>query len=126
MEKASSVKENGIGLFTTTDVRLSHSQKLSSILVTLAGIVIDVMPKCLNDSQAMLVTVSGITVFIHPNIRLFDEVSMIALQLSRESNTGLLLSTVIEVRSRHREKALSMLITLLGIVMDVNPVEPNA
>ena len=56
------------------------------MLVTELGIVIDVRP--LQSSKAdppMDVTVLGITVFLHPTCNELVAVSMMALQLSRES-----------------------------------------
>ena len=45
-----------------------------------------------------LVTEDGITVVLHPCLIVLVDVSIIALQLSRESNTLLFLSTVIDSR----------------------------
>ena len=62
--------------------------------VTLLGISIEVNP--VHWSKAlppMLVTLLGITVFLHPAISLLVDVSMIALQFSRESYVALLSST---------------------------------
>ena len=54
--------------------------------VTEPGMVIEVKPEqLLNALLPMLVTVFGITVFIQPKIRVFDDVSIMALQLSRLS-----------------------------------------
>ena len=49
------------------------------------------------------VTLLGIIVFWHPLINWFVAVSMMALQLSRESYTGLLLLTSIDVMLLHAE-----------------------
>ena len=70
----------------------------------------------------MLVTSSGITVFEQPANREFVAVSMMALQLERESYTLLSSATVIEVKPLQRLKtALPRLVTLLGICKEVNP-----
>ena len=56
------------------------------MLVTLLGIVIEVKPYLRKNAQApILVTLLGITVFSPPTTRVFVAVSIIALQLSRES-----------------------------------------
>ena len=74
------------------------------MLVMLSGMVIDVRPlpqKALLPMLPMLVTLVGIIVFLHPIIRVFDAVSMMALQFSRESYIGLPSATEIEVRPLH-------------------------
>ena len=66
----------------------------------------------------MLVTVFGIIVFSHPSINVFDSVSMMALQLLRESYLGLSDATEMYVRPEQPQKGLSlipMLVTELGI-----------
>ena len=45
-----------------------------------------------NAASPILVTEFGIVVFLHPSVRVLVEVSIIALQLSRESNVLLSLS----------------------------------
>ena len=70
----------------------------------------------------MLVTLLGIIVVLHPECSVFVAVSIIALQLFRESYTGFPSSTTIEVKPEQPLKALSpMLVTLLGIVTEVKP-----
>lgn len=54
--------------------------------------------------QLMLVTELGIIVLLHPTRRVFDSVSMIALQFSRESYVVLPSSTTIEIRLQQSEK----------------------
>ena len=67
--------------------------------VTLFGIEIEVRPlHPRNALKPILVTLFGMTVFLHPAIMVLDAVSIIALQLSRESYLGLPLSTLMEVR----------------------------
>ena len=72
----------------------------------------------------MLVILSGITVFLQPVINVFVDVSIIALQLFRESYTVFPDSTTIDVKPLQKAKAASpMLVTLLGIVMLVKPLQ---
>ena len=73
-----------------------------------------------NASDPIRVTVAGITVFLQLAINVFVFVSMMALQLSRESYTLLPAATVILVRSRILEKAPEpILITDSEITMSV-------
>ena len=70
----------------------------------------------------MLVTVLGMIVFLHPTIKLFVAVSIIALQFSRESYFVLLLSTVTDVRPEQSLNGLiPIFVTLLGMVTEVRP-----
>ena len=56
------------------------------MLVTLLGIVIEVRPvQPLNAWFPTAVTLLGITVFLQPVIKVLEDVSIIALQLLRES-----------------------------------------
>ena len=93
------------------------------MLVTLLGIVTEVKPE--QPSKAlppMLVTLLGIIVVLHPECSVFVAVSIIALQLFRESYTGFPSSTTIEVKPEHPPKACHpMFVTLLGIVTEVKP-----
>ena len=59
-------------------------------MVTEFGIVIFAMLMVLKASFPIVVTVFGIIVFLLPRINLFEEVSIIALQLSLLSYTALL------------------------------------
>jgi len=69
----------------------------------------------------MAVTELGMIVLLQPTINLFVDVSIIALQLSRESYVPLFLSTVTEVRLEQPEKALSPIeVTELGMVTEVS------
>ena len=64
-------------------------------------------------------------VFLQPKIKLFVDVSIIALQLLRESYVPLFLSTVTEVSPEKQAKAkLGMVVTLSPIVKDVRLVQP--
>ena len=74
----------------------------------------------------MLVTLLGIKVFIHPTTNVFDDFSIIALQLLRESYFVFPLFTVMEVRLLQSRKARSpILVTLLGIVMEDRLLQPR-
>ncbi len=56
------------------------------MLVTLSGIVIDVnLKQPENAPYPILVTLSGIVVFLHPAIKTLSEDLIMALQLFRES-----------------------------------------
>ena len=68
----------------------------------------------------MLVTLLGMTVPWQPAINVFVAVSIIALQLFRLSYFVLPFSTTMEVKLLQPAKApFPMLVTLLGMVMDV-------
>ena len=72
------------------------------MLVTLLGMVMEV--RLVQPEKAlppMLVTLLGIIVFWQPAIRVFVSVSIIALQLSRESYLVFPVSTLMEVRPLH-------------------------
>ena len=70
----------------------------------------------------MVVTVLGITVPLHPTINVLDLVLIMALQLFAELYVGFPSSTMISSRLRQEEKAeLSILVTELGMVTEVNP-----
>ena len=67
------------------------------MLVTLLGMVIDVKLEQPSKAPApMLVTLLGMTVFLHPAISVLVAVSIIALQFSRESQIVLPSSTIID------------------------------
>ena len=81
------------------EVRPQFQKAASSIVVTELGMDIDV--RLLQPTNAlfpMIVTVLGIIVFWQPVINLLVDVSIMALQLLRESNFVFPLSTTIEVR----------------------------
>ena len=74
----------------------------------------------------MLVTLLGIVVFLHPAIRVFELVSIMALQLSLESYLLLPASTLMEVRLvQPKNVHPPMLVTLLGMVMEVRAVQSS-
>ena len=75
------------------------------MLVTLLGIVTEVKPEQPEKAYSpIFVTVFGMLVFLIPQINVFVDVSIIALQLFRLSNMGLLSATVIDMRSGQLEK----------------------
>lgn len=82
-----------------------------------------------NDSSPRTFADFGIFVFTHPHTILFVAVSIIALQLSRESNIGLLGSTFISSRLLKTKagKALPDLIfvTLAGMNIEVRDEQPR-
>ena len=115
------------------DVKLLHSRKaISSILVTLFGIVTEVKLEQRKNAEfpilvtllgmsidvklqrpekalsPMLVTLLGIMVFWQPAISMFDAVSMIALQLLRLSYVRLLFSTTIEFKLEQYSKEVEL------------------
>ena len=68
-----------------------------------------------------LVTDAGIRVFLHPAIIVFDSVSIMALQPSRESYLELAASTTMDSREGQDVKQLpSIFITEEGIFIDVS------
>lgn len=96
---------------------LQFSKARQSMEVTLLGMVIEV--RLLHPWKApvpMEITLFGITVFLQPNLNLFDAVTIIALQLSRESYIVLPLSTLMEVRPLQPSKALSPIVVTGKII----------
>ena len=83
-----------------TEVRPRHIEKaLLPMLVTLLGMVTEVRPEQPSNAYSpMLVTLLGMIVLLQPAIRVLLAVSIIALQLLRESYFSFPLSTDIEVR----------------------------
>ena len=72
----------------------------------------------------MLVTLLGIIVFLQPAISVLEDFSIIALQFSLLSYLVFPPATTMLVRAVQPEKAPSpMLVTLLGMVMLVKPVQ---
>jgi hypothetical protein len=98
---------------------------LLPIEVTELGIVTEVSTE--QPEKALLpieVTELGMVVFLQPTINLFVDVSIIALQLSRESYVPLFLSTVTEVSLEQWGKAeLGIIVTLSPIVNEVRFVQ---
>ena len=73
----------------------------------------------------MLVMLAGTTLLLHPRTSLLVAVSMMALQLSRLSNTLLPFSTDILSMFEHPPNALlPMLVKFLETVMLVMPTQP--
>ena len=74
--------------------------------VTLLGIVMDVKPEQREKASLPIeVTLLGMIVVLQPEIKVFDDVSIIALQLSRESYLQFPLATVTEVKPEQPSKA---------------------
>ena len=68
----------------------------------------------------MLVTLLGIIVLLHPTNNVFDDFSIIALQLSRESYLILPDSTTMDVKLPQPEKTSSPIdVTPLGMITEV-------
>ena len=82
-----------------TEVRLQYAKACSPMLVTLLGMVTEVRLQLRNALSPMDVTLLGMTVFLQPANKVLDDVSMMALQLLRESYFVLPVSTMIEARS---------------------------
>ena len=99
----------------------------SPMLVTEFGMVTLVrLEQPENASLPMLVTEFGITVFLHPTINVLVFVSIIALQLSRESFFVFPYSTSIVFRPEQYSKAEEpMLVTEFGMVTLVSPEQPE-
>ena len=95
-------------------------------LVTLLGIVIEVnfvQPE--NALLPMLVTLLGITVVLQPAISVLVAVSIMQFAPFPELYFVFPSATTIEVKPVQPENALlPMLVTLLGIVIEVKPVQP--
>ena len=73
----------------------------------------------------MDVTETGIIVFLHPLINVFDAVSIMALQPLRESYFVFPLSTVMEARLEQSQKAsFPMDVTPSGMLMEVRLEQP--
>ena len=97
------------------------------IQVTLLGMVMEFRPvQPMNAEFPIPVTLLGITVFLHPVISVLYSVSMIALQLFRESKTEFPFSTWMDVKLQNANASLPIYVTLLGIVMDVRLQNANA
>jgi len=90
-----------------TEVSPEQSRKAAPpIEVTELGMVTEVSPEQLAKARSpMEVTELGMIVLLQPTINLFVDVSIIALQLLRESYVPLFLSTVTEVSPEQPEKA---------------------
>jgi hypothetical protein len=109
-------------LSTCIDTKSLHSSKaLMPMKVTALGMVTEVRPS--HSSKAISpieVTLAGITVFLHPCINVLLAVSIIALQLFRESYFVFPLSTWIDSKLEQLEKeALPIYSTLAGMLMEV-------
>ena len=89
--------------------------------VTLSGIIIDArLLQLLKACSPILVTLGGIIVFAHPAINLLVFVSIMALQLLRESYSGFLSATIMDIRASQPAKTdFPILVTPWGIAMDI-------
>lgn len=117
----------GLSASTTMDSRKEQPEKqLVSKLVTDEGSSIDVSEEQLEKQYSpKLITDEGIRVFLHPVTIVFDSVSMIALQSSRESYFGLLTSTTMDSREEQPEKhPAPKLVTDEGSSIDVREAQP--
>ena len=105
---------------TTMDSKEEQPQNADfPIEVTLSGITIDFKEvRPLNASSPIEVTPSGITVDLQPTSSLLVAVSMIPLQLARESYTGLSGLTVIEFNEDNKNANSPIEVTLSGMTMD--------
>ena len=93
-------------------------------LVTEDGMSMEVREEPEKHPSPKLVTEEGITVFIHPAIIVLLSVSIIALQLSRESYTGLFSSTMMEERAlQYSKQKFPNLVTEEGMSMEVREVQ---
>ena len=84
--------------------------------------VIEVRPvHSANASSPMLVTLFGMKEFLQPSFIVLVAVSMIALQLSRESYTEFPLSTMMVLKLEQPAKENDpMLVTLFGMVIETS------
>ena len=101
-----------------TSVKPEQPEKaLSPIDVTEFGMITEVKPPQPQKAPGpIVVTELGIIVLWHPVIRVLLSVSIIALQLLRESYLGFPFSTTIEVKAEHLKASLPIDVTELGIV----------
>ena len=80
--------------------------------------VMEVKPQAEKQRSPKLVTDSGIRVFSQPAISVFVDVSMIALQFSLESYTGLPSATIMLSKRQPLKHANPRLVTDSGMVME--------
>ena len=115
------VTEEGMSM----EVRAEQFQKqLSPRLVTEEGMVMEVRDEPEKQPSPKLVTEEGITVLAHPAIIVLLSVSIIALQFSLESYTGLASSTMMEVRDEQDWKhPFPNLVTEEGMVTEVRDLQ---
>ena len=113
------------------DVRLEqplNTELLSSpILIHFSALnITEVSPEQPSKADSLIeVTELGMIVLLQPTINLFVDVSIIALQLLRESYALLSLLTITEVRPEQLEKTLSpMELTEFGMDTEVSPEQP--
>ena len=98
-----------IFLMPVPKVRVSNAVQLLKISIDIFtdfGMTMLVRPvQPLKAPSSISVTESGMTVFLHPAIKVLLSVSMMALQLSRESYFSLLYDTTMLVRPVQPEKS---------------------
>lgn len=105
----------------TTEVKPVQPKGSHPNSVTELGMVIDVKPVQPNKAKSPIdVTELGIVVVLQPKINLLLEVSIIALQLFRESYFVLSLATTIDANSLHWLKEVPLTeVTEFGMVTEV-------
>ncbi len=108
------------------DVRLALLKAELPIVVTVLGIVMVAVKRQPAKAPAPIIcTLAGMVEFLQPCTSVLVFVSIMALQLSRPSYTVLPLSTVIVSSAEHEPKALlPMLVTLAGILAEVRLEQP--
>ena len=109
------------------EVRPVQPEKADSpMLVSPSGRVMEVRPVQTEKALSpIFVTLLGTVVVLHPDIKVLVDVSIIALQLSRESYTGLLLSTTNVLRFGQLEnRFLSIFVKPAGRMMEVRLLQP--
>ena len=110
-----------------TEVSPEQPEKAHSPMeMTELGMVTEVSPEQPSKADSLIeVTELGMIVLLQPTINLFVDVSIIALQLLRESYALLSLLTITEVRPEQLEKTLSpMEVTEFGMDTEVSPEQP--
>ena len=109
-----------------TDVKLLQLEKACMpIVLTELGIFSVVKPQYIKDCSPIDVTVFGMVVFLQPIIKLLVSVSIIALQLSRESYLLLSSSTIIDDKEEQSKNVdIPIDVVELGIDTEVNDVHP--
>ena len=106
---------------------VQSAKALFPMLFTLLGISMDVkLEQPLKAELPMLLTLLGIIVFLQPKMRVFVDVSIIALQLLRESYFVLPEAMIIEVRQAQLLIIpYPISVTFLPKLRDFNEVQPS-
>lgn len=104
-------RESYVRLFLSTIMEFSPLQSLKAPIpidvIELGMVTFASLEQPKKAASPIDVTEFGMTVFLQPTINLFVAVSIIALQLSRESYVPLFLSTFMEYSPEQWQKALS-------------------